>query len=238
MEDEELADNVLDEIDEYVNTFDEPDSPSEKQEEPVKDESSDVDTTKAFSKRLKEETAKIRNEERQSIAESFGYSNWDEFVKTQTDSKILDKGFDPEEVRPIFEDFKKNDPDYQEAMRYKKEREELDKKIWAQNCLTDLNSKFGTTFTDINQLDRETIDAWNGGMSLDKAYAANHYETLLQRQVEKPAVTGKEHLTQTSKAKTAEAPDSISSAEMQLFKMFNPSASEEDILNFKKAQNK
>lgn len=236
MIDEEMADNVLDEIDDYLDTFNEPDSPTE--EVPTTGTGSDVDTTKAFSKRLKEETTKIRNEERQNIASSFGYDNWDEFVKTQTDSKILDKGFDPEEVRPIFEDFKKNDPEYQEAMKYKKEREELDKRIWAQNCLKDLNSKFGTTFTEVNQLDRDTVDAWNGGMPLDKAYAANHYETLLQKRNDKPAVTGKEHLTQTSKATTAETPDSIGSAEMQVFKMFNPSATEEDILNFKKAQNK
>lgn len=244
MDGEEMADNVQDE--EFENDLEglfnepveEPASPAEETKS-----SEDVTTTQAFSKRLKEETTKIkqevRDEERKNIAESFGYDNWDEFVKTQTDNKMLDKGFDPEEVRPLFESFKKNDPEYQEAMKYKKEKEELEQQIWAQNCLKDLNSKFGTTFTDIKQLDEGTIDLWNQGVSLDKAYAANNYEKLTHKQeVKQPQLKGTEHMTQTSSSAAATAPDKVSNEEMRIYKMLMPNASEQDILTFKNAQKK
>lgn len=242
MDGEEMADNALDEaLDEEINNlFDEP---SEESTPPVEEKDSSVDTTKAFSKRLKEETekfkseetSKIRNEERQRIAESFGYESWDEFVKTQTDNSMLNKGFDPEEVRPLFESFKKNDPEYQEAMKYKKEKEELEQKVWAQTCLNDLNSKFGTTFTDINDLDKGTIDMFNQGIPLDKAYAANNYTKLTRKPEIKPQQTGKEHMTKPDSS-AASAPEKLSEAEMKVFRMFNPDATEEDILKFKNAQ--
>lgn len=243
MDGEEMADNALDEaLDKEIDALfgDTVEESTPPVEETHGESSDDVTTTQAFSKRLKEETSKIkqevRDEERKSIAESFGYESWDEFVKTQTDNNMLDKGFNPEEVRPLFESFKKNDPEYQEAMKYKKEKEELEQQIWAQNCLKDLNSQFGTTFTDIKQLDEGTVKLWNQGIPLDKAYAANNYNKLFQKQEVKQQ-TGREHMAKPDSS-AASAPEKIDTNELKIFRMLMPNASEEDILKFKNAQKK
>ena len=49
------------------------------------------------------------------------------------------------------------DPDYRAAMEYKKEKEAVEQKLWADNELKKLNDKFGINIKDINSLDDNVI---------------------------------------------------------------------------------
>lgn len=206
-EDEELAANV-------------PEEESEQPASPVPP-TSPVDETKAFAKRLKEETAKIREQDRQEIAESMGYENWSAFVEAQKNNKFLDKGLDPEVVKPLIKDFMHEDPDYIEAMKYKAEKEELEKEIFAKSAIDALNSRYGTSYKSVNELDEETINMWNNGTPLEKAFAANHIEELQNMAVKKAQrESGKEHLKQVSGGSPKEPAIDVTAAEIAAAKMF------------------
>lgn len=209
-EDEELADNVENE------EVDQSTSPVEK-----------VDQTKAFAKRLREEVEKARNAERQSIAESFGYESWQEYADAQTNSKLLDKGLDPESVRPVIQDLIKNDPQYIEAMKYKAEKEALEQELFATNSIRDLNAKFGTNYKSINELDPDTVNDWNSGMSLEKAYAANNYSKIVDSAVKKVSSakdTGKSHLKTVTGSNEQTTQREASKGEIDVAKIFGYSA--------------
>ena len=157
---------------------------TEVQNEPVVQEETQstppVETeTQAFARRLKEEKAKAKLEARQEIAESFGYATWQEYADAQTNNKILEKGMDPDSVRDILKDLVYNNPEYVEAMKYKQEKEELEKEIFASNSLKQLNETYGTNFTTVGQLDTATRDMWNAGVPLINAYAANNMESIV-----------------------------------------------------------
>lgn len=156
-----------------------------------------VDQTKAFATRLKEEKAKAKLEAREEIAQSFGYATWAEYAQAQTDNKLLDKGLDPDMVRSTMKDLIREDPEYIEAMRYKQEKEELEKELFATTSLKALNDKFGTNYKSIDELDKDTIDDWNKGTPLEKAFAANNYDKLIDMAVKKVGKVqdnGKSHL--------------------------------------------
>ena len=227
MEDIEQADNVIESTDE-ATVDQEPTSPVEP-----------VDQTKAFATRLREEKAKAKQEAKEEIAHSFGYDSWQEYVDNQTNSKLLDKGLDPETVRPVIKDLIKNDPEYIEAMKYKAEKEELEKELFATNSIQALNTKFGTNFKSINELDKETIDDWNKGTPLEKAFAANNYSKIIDMAVKKAVSNkdnGKSHLTtvtgSTEKPKTRD----ITKDELAVAKAFG--FTEEQFRNYVNRTNK
>lgn len=215
IEDEiESADNV-EEIVEHEETVEQPTSPVEK-----------VDQTKAFATRLKEEKAKAKLEAREEIAQSFGYSNWQEYVDAQTNNKLLDNGLDPEAVRPVLKDLIKEDPDYVEAMRYKAEKEALEKEIFASNSIQELNNTFGTAFTSVDELDPETIKLWNQGTPLVNAFAANNWVKLQELAVKKaaPKDNGKSHLKTVTGSSEKAKTRNITTDEMKVFNIFGFSA--------------
>lgn len=43
-------------------------------------------------------------------------------------------------------------------MEYKKDKEALEQKIWAENEIKKLNEKFGLSIQDVNSLDKAVID--------------------------------------------------------------------------------
>jgi len=206
MFEEEMADNV----------------PAEASEQaPVETPTSPVDQTKAFAARLKEEVAKAREKDRQELAESFGYENWSAYLEAQQNNKFLDKGLDPEAVKPLIKEFIHEDPDYLEAMKYKAEKEELEKQIFAKSAIDALNSRFGTNYGSVNELDAETVDMWNKGTPLEKAFAANHIAELQDMAVKKAQrESGKEHLKQVTGSTPNAATKDVSPAEIAAAKMF------------------
>jgi hypothetical protein len=178
--------------------------------------------TQAFARRLKEEKAKAKLEARQEIAESYGYASWQEYADAQTNNKILDKGMDPDAVRDILKDLVYTNPEYVEAMKYKQEKEELEKEIFASNSLKQLNETYGTNFTSVGQLDSTTRDMWNAGIPLTKAYAANNMESIVANAVKKTVASrdnGKSHLTNINGSSEEVKVRQVSQEELRVAKL-------------------
>jgi hypothetical protein len=219
-----IVDDEVNDIEEQAANVEETDTVEETEEtkqptSPVEP----VDQTKAFAKRLKEETEKVRLAERENIAHSFGYNSWSEYADAQTNNKLLDKGLDPDSVRPVLKDLIREDPDYQEAMKYKAEKEALEKELFATNSIKALNEKFGTAYSSINELDPETVKMWNEGTPLEKAFAANNWESIRDTAVKKASVpkdNGKSHLKQVNGSSQSNNTREIGKDELNVFKMF------------------
>jgi hypothetical protein len=211
-ETEEQAANVDEELETGISNETQPTSPVET-----------VDQTKAFAQRLKEEKAKAKVEAKQEIAESFGYTSWQEYVDAQTNNKILDKGMDPESVRDVLKDLIYTNPEYVEAMKYKKEKEDLEKEIFASNSIKQLNATYGTNYNSINDLDPETVRMWNEGTPLEKAFAANNVALLIDNAVKKAAAardSGKSHLKTVVGSSEESKTRDISSEELRVARAF------------------
>ena len=212
MEDLEKADNV-------VEQNKQPASPAD-------------NGAKAYAERLNKDRERIRSEERERIAQDFGYNSWEEYREAQTNTKLLDKGLDPDEVRPVLKELIKSDPEYLEAMEYKKREEAMKAKMWGEEEVRKLNSKFGTNFASIDELDSETVKLFNQGISLDKAYASQHYEEIQESAVKKAKInSGKDHFKETngSTPPPTESRVTVTDAEFKKFRSINPYATDEQI---------
>lgn len=182
-----------------------------------------VDQTKAFAQRLKEEKAKAKEEARKEIAESFGYNSWQEYADAQTNNKLLDKGLDPDSVKDVLKDLIYTNPDYVEAMKYKQEKEELEKEIFASNSLKQLNETYGTNYTSVNQLDKPTFDMWSAGTPLVNAYAAHNMSKIVDNAVKQAVAArdnGKSHLKSVSGSSEESKTREISQDELKIAKQF------------------
>lgn len=235
-----IVDDEKDDIEEQAANVDETETENESVEEPQPTSPVEqVDQTKAFATRLKEEKAKAKAEAKEEIAHSFGYNSWSEYADAQTNNKLLDKGLDPDSVRPVLKDLIREDPEYQEAMRFKAEKEALEKELFATNSLKALNDKFGTAYSSINELDPETIDMWNKGTPLEKAFAANNWETIRDAAVKKATVpkdNGKSHMKQVTGSNQQTNTREISNDQLNVFKSFG--YSEERIKEYLNRTNK
>ena len=211
-ETEEQAANVDEALETEVSNETQPTSPVEQ-----------VDQTKAFAQRLKQEKAKAKDEAKKEIAESFGYNSWQEYVDAQTNNKIIDKGMDPDAVKDILKDLIYTNPEYVEAMKYKQEKEELEKEIFASNSIQQLNKTYGTNYKSVNELDKQTIDAWNAGTPLVNAYAAYNMSTIIDSAVKKAMAardSGKSHLKTVSGSSEESKTREISQDELRVAKAF------------------
>ena len=218
-----IVDDEQDDIQEQAANVDEVSTEESVEETQPTSPVEKVDQTKAFATRLKEEKAKAKQEAREEIAKSFGYNSWSEYADAQTNNKLLDKGLDPESVRPVLKDLIREDPDYQEAMKYKAEKEALEKELFATNSLKALNEKFGTAYSSVDELDPETIRLWNLGTPLETAYAANNWESIRDAAVKKASVpkdNGKSHLKQVTGSSQPNNTREISKEELDACKIF------------------
>lgn len=200
-------------------------------------ESEGVSETQRVAKRIKEAKEEARIQALEEMAISMGYENYANFMEAQTNNKLIDKGFDPETIKPVLNELLYNSPEYKEALKYKKEKEDLEKKIWAQSELERLNKEMGTTFKDVSELDEKTIEYWNKGLQLEEAYAAVNRKKIIKSE---PILqqTGKDHMKPIPSA-SGNNPivnkREPTKEEIIMFKKFNPNLSEED---FKKYLNK
>ena len=189
--------------------------------------------TKIVSKRISEERDKIRKEALDEQAQSMGYVNHEEFVKVMTDDKISKTGLDPEEVKPLIKDLLKEDPEYKEALRYKKEKEELEKKIWAKQEIERLNKRFGTTISDVGDLAPEVVKMWNTGIPLEKAYAAENIDKITELATKRIQTGGKNHMVQVpSGGSHTQTTRVITDDDIRRMKRINPDKTEEQIRKF------
>lgn len=195
-------------------------------------ETIEVSETKRFSERLNKKIA----EERENIAKSFGYDNWNTFNTAMKDKKITENGYDPDTINKLFNDLKQQDPDYQEALRFKKEKEELEKQLWAKDELNKLNNKFGTSFKSVDELSEDVVKAWNSGLELQRAYAAFNFDAIAENAKKSVLATGnggKEHMKAAPSGSVTVTPSKqIDSATLYWMKQINPNMSDDDIKKY------
>ena len=230
-------DFTLEELDELFRDEEEETSPApEKTENPQseniesakKDEN--VDTTKAFAKRLKESTDKARQEERDSIAKSLGYESYADLQK-QRESKLLEeKGLDPEQVSPVVDELVKKRLDEDPRM---KELEELRKKqieAFGKQELEEIKVLTGGEITTFNQLPKEVLNLWKTKGSLKSAYLELEGEKLINKMRSEQSKGTTEHL-QTLNGITPPQSNKrpLISEEKNVYKFFNPRITDEEL---------
>jgi hypothetical protein len=191
-----------------------------------------ITETQAFAKRLKEEKAKAKKEALEDLAQSFGYSTYDEYLKAQTDTKLIDKGFDPDKVRPVIEDLIQKDPRYIAAIQKAQEYEALEKELFAKNSIETLNATFGTNYKSINELDPETIRMWNEGTPIEKAFAANNYDKIRELTLKTVKNASKDHLKDVAGNNIKTETRIPTDTEIKMFKILNPGITDEQIKAF------
>jgi len=200
--------------------------------------------TKAFSKRLKEEKEKIKKEisreERNNIAKTLGYDNYEQLSNSLIDKELIDKGYEPEDIKPFLEKIVKQHPEYKKLQEFKEEQERKEAERWSNDQLNNLNNKYGTDFKSIDDLDEETIRLFNNGVALDKAFAVNNYEYVEKQAYKKLKRNGgKDHLKEVGgNSPSTKAIPKANNDDLKLFKRFNPDATEEEINDFIKRNRK
>ena len=203
---------------------------------PVEDANKpDSNGTKAYSDRLNADRIRIRKEEEQKVrmetAQSFGYQTWDEFVAAHGNKVIEEAGLDVAVAKPVLDKLVESNPDVLAAKRLLAEQDVKAKDEAISKALFELNSKCGTQFTSIDEVDDATKALYEKGVPLDKAYRAEHFEELT-KSVGSPSPT-KGHLAGNNLGSGTGSPaPTITPQEMEVFRILNPSASDEDILKY------
>lgn len=202
---------------------------------PVSSPEDTMEQKKRYQERLEKDRSKIRDAERIALAKEMGYDTWDAFKHATTESKLLEKGLDPATVKPILKEIMSNDPEYREALEYKKLKQEEEKQTWAKEELKKLNSAYGTAFKTIDELDEGTISLWNAGVALEKAYVAQNFDKVQEHLVKKASIKddGKQHMKAPGAKQGAETTAELSEAEFKYFQKFNPGKSREEFLAYK-----
>lgn len=195
-----------------------------------KPDDSQIENTKAFSKRLNEKTEKARIDERERIAKEFGFDSYASMTKERERKLLEEKGLTPDEVAPVVEEIVKkrlnDDPRMQElaAMR-KKQTEEF-----AKQELAKLSKLTDGAITDLNQVPKDVIDEWTKTGSLTKAYMTLHGEELLVKVKSGQSNGSTNHLKTPgsgSVAETGKRP--LTKDEIKVWKMFNPKMTDEEL---------
>lgn len=191
---------------------------------------SNVDTTKAFAKRLKESTDKARQEERDAIAKSLGYESYEALQKSRETKIIEDKGLDPNEVSPVIEDIIKKrldeDPRMKElAELRKKQVEEFGKKE-----LAEISKLTNGEITSLAQLPKEVINAWKTKGSLKAAFMEIEGEKLINKirsEQSKGSTSHLQNISGTTPPQINKRP--LTDAEKKAYKFFHPHMSDEEL---------
>lgn len=149
-----------------------------KEQKPAEPE---VDKTKAFAKRLKESTDKVRQEEREAIAKSLGYESYEQMIKERETKKLEEKGIDPEQGSEVINELVKQrieaDPRIKELEEYRKQRV----KEFGERELAEINKLTNGEITSLAQLPKEVIDLWKTKGSLKAAYLELEGEKLITK---------------------------------------------------------
>lgn len=193
-------------------------------------ESDNVDTTKAFAKRLRESTEKARREEREAIAKSLGYESYDDMQKKRENQILRDKGFDPDEVSPLVDEIVKqrleNDPRIKEleTLRAKQVQE------FGRQELAEITKLTGGEITSLTQLSPEVIELWKKKGSLKSAYIELEGEKLIGKIRGEQSKGSTDHLRSPSGTSTTPSKQRLlTDEEKRVWKFFNPGMSDEEL---------
>lgn len=202
----------------------------------IDDKAKSVDTTKAFAHRLKEATAKVRQEERENLAKSLGYEDYATMQKERENKLLEDKGLDPEDVAPVVEELVKKR--LEEDPRLKELEEFRQKKIkdWAEKELVELSSLTSGKIKKFEDVSKEVIELWKQKGSLKAAYLELEGEKLI-REIQ-TGIAGEQNMgtsthlknpTGTSKSINGDGTRPLTAEEKRVYKIFNPSISDEQL---------
>lgn len=195
-----------------------------------------VTETQAFAHRLKEETIKARNEERDNIAKSLGYESYADMQKKRETEMLKEKGLDPEEVSPVVEEIVNKrlaeDPRLKEleTIRQKQVAE------WAKQELAELSELTGGKVSKLEDVPKDVIELWKTKGSLKAAYLELQGEALIREA--RAGAAGEQSRGSTGHLKspagtTALVVDGnkrpLTAQEKELYKLFNPEVTEEQL---------
>lgn len=194
------------------------------------DDSSEVDTTKAFAKRLRESTDKARREERELIAKSLGYESYDDMLKKRERKIVEDSGLDPEDVTPIVEKIVQqrleNDPRMLELEELKNQQ----LREFAKNELAEITKLTNGEITSLAQLPREVIELWKKKGSLKSAYMELEGEKLITKIRGEHSKGSTSHLQNPSGSNPGKVTQRhLTEEEKSVWRLFNPNMSEEEL---------
>lgn len=189
-----------------------------------------VETTKAFAKRLKESTDKVRIEEREAIAKSFGYESYDQMAKERETKKLEEKGIDPEQASEVIDELVKqrieSDPRIKELEEYRKQRV----KEFGEKELAEIKKLTNGEITSLAQLPKEVIDLWKSKGSLKSAYLELEGEKLINKMRSEQSKGSTGHLQNLSgNASPLNNKRPLTDKEKRVWKQFNPHMTEEEL---------
>ena len=193
-------------------------------------DNNNVDTTKAFAKRLKESTDKVRLEERNAIAKTLGYNSYDELIKSQEENVLKDKGLDPEEVSPIIDELVKKRIDADPRMHELEELRKQQIEEFGRKELSEITKLTNGEITSLTQLPKEVISRWKEKGSLKAAYLELEGEKLITRIRSEQSKGSTNHLkTPTGSQTVSSDKRHLTNDEKQTWLFFNPGTSKEEL---------
>lgn len=192
----------------------------------------DVSQTKAFAKRLKQSTEKARLEEREAIAKSLGYDNYEDLQNHKQKQMLEDEGLDPETVSPIIDKLVKSKLDNDPRMI---ELEELRKKQieeFGKQELAEITKLTNGEITALSQLPKEVINLWKTKGSLKSAYLELEGEKLITKirsEQSRGSTSHLQNLNGNINNSNSEQKRHLTEEEKRIWKVFDKTLSEEDL---------
>ena len=199
---------------------------TETTEKPVEE----VDKTKAFAKRLKESTEKVRNEEREVIAKSLGYASYEELQKSREKQILEDNGLDPTQASEAIDKLVKQrieeDPRIKELDELRKQRV----KEFGEKELAEISKLTNGEITQFSQLSKEVIDLWTKKGSLKSAFLELEGEKLITKIRSEQSKGTTSHLQSPSGPNPAGGNKRLlNEQEKKVWKQFNPRMTDEEL---------
>lgn len=188
------------------------------------------DATKAYSDRLNADRAKMRQEVENEMAQSMGYTTWDEYRAAQRKKVITDAGLEPEQVEPVVSKLLASDPAIIAARELKAAQEKVASDEANKSELLALNSTYGTEFKSMDELDDATKVLIEKGVPLVKAYGIEHLDDVVKTREQ--VIPSKGHLVSVVGSGKSSTPKVVTPKQMEVFRLFNPDASDEQIIAY------
>lgn len=190
----------------------------------------EVDTTKAFAKRLKESTDKVRREERESIAKSLGYTSYEVMQKEREHKILADKGLDVSEVSDAIEEIVKqrldDDPRMKELADFKK----MQIAEFGKKELAEITKLTNGEITTLSQLPSEVIESWRQKGSLVKAYMEHEGVNLINKIRSEQSKGSTSHLGNPTGGSTSDIKvRNLTKEEKDMWRAFLPNITEEEL---------
>ena len=191
---------------------------------------SDVTSTQAFARRLKESTDKARREERDNIAKSLGYESYDDMQKKRERELLDSKGLDAEDVSPVIDEIVKQRLDNDPRMARLAELEAQRIKEFGKQELAELNKLTGGKIKSLSQLPKEVIEAWTKKGSLVKAYMEVEGVNLVNSIRSEQSKGTTEHLANPSGNIPGQPKQRhLTNEEKQMWRAFHPQMTDEEL---------